>query len=81
VGWLLRELSVTEQRYQAVLALGLAARMGADRTWWTLALDLTVCTLVIAFAHVWLRRFPKGPLESLWAWAYQLPQRSRLAEL
>ena len=55
--------------------LGLASRMGDARTWWTLALYLTVCTLVIAFAQAWLRRFTQGPLETLWAWAYQLPQR------
>jgi uncharacterized protein len=54
--------------------LGLASAMGNARTWWTLALYLTVGTLVIAFAHLWLRRFARGPLETLWAWAYQLRQ-------
>jgi uncharacterized protein len=55
--------------------LGLATQMGNARTWWTLALYITVCAMVIAFAYLWLRRFTRGPLEALWAWAYQLPQR------
>ena len=57
--------------------LGLASAMGDARTWWTLGLYLTVCALVIALAQLWLRRFTRGPLEALWAWAYQLPQRQQ----
>jgi uncharacterized protein len=57
--------------------LGLAGRMGDARTWWTIALYPVVCALVITFAHVWLRRFARGPLEAVWAWAYELPQRRR----
>lgn len=58
--------------------LGLAASMGEARTWWTLALYPTVCALVIAViagAHLWLRQFQRGPLESIWAWAYEWPER------
>ncbi|HEX5877145.1 MAG TPA: DUF418 domain-containing protein [Actinomycetota bacterium] len=57
--------------------LGLAARMGDARTWWTLALYPAVCMVVIACAHLWLRRYPRGPLEAAWAWAYQHPPRRR----
>ena len=57
--------------------LGLAARMGDLRTWWTLVLYAAVCTLVIALAHLWLRRFAQGPLEAAWAWAYDLPLQRR----
>jgi uncharacterized protein len=49
--------------------LGLAEQMGDARTWWTLALYVAVCASVITFAHLWLRRFARGPLEALWAWA------------
>jgi hypothetical protein len=47
--------------------------MGDARTWWTLALYLAVCTLVIALARAWLRRFSKGPLETLWAYQPTTP--------
>jgi uncharacterized protein len=56
---------------------GLAAGMGDLRTWWTLVLYAAVCTLVIALAHIWLRRFAQGPLEAAWARAYALPRRRR----
>jgi uncharacterized protein len=53
---------------------GLAARMGDMRTLWTLVLYAAVCTLVITLAHLWLRRFARGPLETAWAWVYDLPR-------
>jgi uncharacterized protein len=56
---------------------GLAARMGDQRTWWTLVLYAAVCTLVIALAHLWLRRFARGPLETAWTWVYNLPRRRK----
>jgi uncharacterized protein len=56
---------------------GLAARMGDARTWWTLLLYAVVCTLVVTVAHLWLRRFPRGPLETVWAWVYEPPRRAR----
>jgi uncharacterized protein len=57
---------------------GLAAGMGDLRTWWTLVMYAAVCTLVIALAHLWLRRFAQGPLEAAWARAYDLPRQRRV---
>lgn len=57
--------------------LGLAARMGSARTWWTLIVYAAVCAVVVTFAHLWLRRFVRGPLEAAWTWAYELPFRRR----
>jgi uncharacterized protein len=56
--------------------LGMAARMDGARTWWTLLIYAAVCTIVVTFAHLWLRRFARGPLEAAWTWAYQRPFRS-----
>jgi uncharacterized protein len=57
--------------------VGLAARMGGARTWWTLVLYAAVCAVVVTLAHLWLRRFGRGPLEAAWAWAYERPFRRR----
>jgi uncharacterized protein len=52
--------------------LGLAARMGADvRTAGTVGLYLLVAAAVMTFAHLWLRRFERGPVEWLWNAAYR----------
>jgi len=55
--------------------LGLAARLGDARPWWTLVAWAAISLLVIAAARLWLRRFDRGPIEAVWAWAYDLPQR------
>jgi uncharacterized protein len=55
--------------------LGLAARLGDTRPWWTLVAWAGISLLVITGARLWLRRFSRGPLELVWAWAYGLPQR------
>jgi len=55
--------------------LGLAARLGDARPWWTLVAWAGISLLVIAAARLWLRRFSRGPIELVWAWAYELPQR------
>lgn len=57
--------------------LGLAARLWPARPWPTLLVFAIVCTVVATFAHLWLRRFDKGPLEALWAWAYARPWRRK----
>ena len=36
----------------------------------TVAIYLVVATVIMAFAHLWLRRFGAGPVEWLWRWAY-----------
>ena len=52
--------------------LGLAARMDAAvRVPGTIGLYLLVAAVVVAAAHLWLRRFERGPLEALWATSYR----------
>lgn len=52
--------------------LGLAARLSASaRVPVTIALFLLVSGLVALFAHLWLRRFARGPLEWLWHAGYR----------
>lgn len=51
---------------------GLAARLSADaRVPATVAVFLLVGGLVALFAHLWLRRFRRGPLEWLWHAGYR----------
>ncbi|MFF5449065.1 DUF418 domain-containing protein [Streptomyces sp. NPDC012888] len=49
------------------LGLGLAARFAdsPDRPWWVMGLWAAVCAVLAAGSWLWLRRFPKGPLESV----------------
>ncbi|TLQ42894.1 DUF418 domain-containing protein [Streptomyces marianii] len=48
------------------IGLGLAERLGeSGRPWWVMGLWAAVCAVLMAGSAVWLRRFPKGPLESL----------------
>ncbi|GIH74973.1 hypothetical protein Plo01_14020 [Planobispora longispora] len=57
--------------------LGLAGRLDGLRPWWVPAAWAGICLLFMTLASLWLRRFDRGPLELLWQWAYQAPQRSR----
>lgn len=46
---------------------GVAARVSPDaRVPFTVAVYLVVALIIIGFAHLWLRRFDRGPVE--WAW-------------
>lgn len=55
--------------------LGLAARLDDLRPWWVIAAWAGICALFMVLAELWLRRFPRGPIETAWQWAYQAPQR------
>ncbi|MCU1643088.1 MAG: hypothetical protein JWN03_3363 [Nocardia sp.] len=51
--------------------LGIASLVSPDsRVLFTLAVYLIVSALMLAFAHVWLRRFARGPVEWLWNTSY-----------
>ncbi|MEV8534023.1 DUF418 domain-containing protein [Streptomyces sp. NPDC051211] len=48
------------------LGLGLASRIPADAgPWWVMGLWAAVCAVLVAGSWLWLRRFPRGPLESV----------------
>ncbi|NNH69365.1 DUF418 domain-containing protein [Nocardia uniformis] len=52
--------------------LGLAAQVsGNARVPFTVAVYLVTAGLMLVFAHVWLRRFQRGPVEWLWNRSYQ----------
>jgi uncharacterized protein len=52
--------------------LGLASRLDpAVRVPATVVLYLVVVTVVVAFAHLWSRRFTRGPVEWLWNSSYR----------
>lgn len=40
-------------------------------TYWTLLIYLGIAALLIAFSALWLRRFPRGPVELVWHWSYE----------
>jgi len=51
---------------------GLASRLSDEsRVPATIGLYLLVCALIMVFAHAWLQRFQRGPLELLWQLAHQ----------
>lgn len=59
---------------------GLAAKLTAQsRVPATVALFVLVSALVGLFAHLWLRRFQRGPLEWLWHVAYRRLAGTRMA--
>lgn len=58
--------------------LGLAATLDGLRPWWVVAAWAGICALFMTLSTLWLRRFERGPVETLWQWAYLAPQgRSR----
>ncbi|MFD3743510.1 DUF418 domain-containing protein [Nocardia sp. NPDC058633] len=51
---------------------GLAARVSESaRVPFTVGIYLLVCAAIIVFAHLWLRRFERGPVEWLWNRTYR----------
>ncbi|MGW0050011.1 DUF418 domain-containing protein [Nocardia cyriacigeorgica] len=51
---------------------GLAARFSPDaRVPFTVAVYLVVALVIVCFAHLWLRRFDRGPVEWLWNVTYR----------
>ena len=60
----------------SVLFYGWGLNLGAAPASWRLPLTLAgwliTSALVLAAAHLWLRRWPRGPLEWLWARGYGL---------
>ncbi|NUP26823.1 MAG: DUF418 domain-containing protein, partial [Nocardia sp.] len=56
---------------------GLAARFAPTaRVPFTIGIYLTVCVVIAVFAHLWLRRFERGPVEWLWNSTYRLLNRA-----
>lgn len=57
---------------------GLAARFAPEhRVPFTVAVYLVVVTVIALFAHYWLRRFERGPVEWLWHMSYQRLTRAQ----
>ncbi|GAA5027507.1 DUF418 domain-containing protein [Actinopolymorpha pittospori] len=59
--------------------LGLTARLEGARPWWVIGAYVGIVALFMSLSSLWLRRFDRGPLELMWQWAYQAPQRRRPA--
>jgi uncharacterized protein len=58
--------------------LGLAARVSTDaRVPFTVGIYLLVTLIIVSFAHLWLRRFERGPVEWLWNVSYRALARER----
>ncbi|MCC8250247.1 DUF418 domain-containing protein [Saccharothrix luteola] len=55
--------------------LGLARRWGHLGPWFTGGVWLVVAVLLVVGASWWMRRFERGPVETVWDWAYRAPQR------
>lgn len=58
--------------------LGLAARVSPDaRVPFTIAIYLVVTLIIVTAAHLWLRRFERGPVEWAWNACYRVLTRER----
>lgn len=57
---------------------GLTGRIGAPGT---IAAAIAISSARALFAHLWLRRFSSGPLETIWRWLAGLPFRAIRAEV
>ncbi|MBW4717058.1 DUF418 domain-containing protein [Saccharothrix sp. SC076] len=55
--------------------LDLTGRFGHLGVWFTAAMWLVVSTLLVLGASWWMGRHERGPVETLWNWAYRAPQR------
>ena len=56
----------------AMVAFGVADMIaGQWYTYWTLLIYLGIAALLVAFSALWLRRFPRGPVELVWHWSYE----------
>ncbi|WP_433271749.1 DUF418 domain-containing protein [Actinosynnema sp. CS-041913] len=53
----------------------LVARFGHWGVWFTAGMWLVVSALLVVGASWWMARFRRGPVEAVWNWAYQAPQR------
>ncbi|MFD8632092.1 DUF418 domain-containing protein [Streptomyces sp. NPDC059533] len=51
------------------IGLGLAERLGGSGPWWVMGLWAVVSLALAAGSGLWLRRFERGPLESVQGWA------------
>ncbi|MFI8499224.1 DUF418 domain-containing protein [Streptomyces sp. NPDC085524] len=51
------------------IGLGLAERLGGSGPWWVMGLWAAVSLALAAGSGLWLRRFERGPLESVQQWA------------
>ena len=92
-GWILRGLASVGRTamscyvFQNVAAsvlcygwgLGLAAHLTWGRPWSVVLLWAGIVSMFVVLASWWLRRFPRGPLELVWHWAYELPWRRAAA--
>lgn len=56
---------------------GLAVRFDDYRPWWVVGAWAGISALFMLLSSLWLRRFPRGPLEWVWHWAYTKPRRRR----
>ncbi|WP_329382625.1 DUF418 domain-containing protein [Streptomyces sp. NBC_01351] len=59
------------------IGLGLADRLGGSGPWWVMGLWAAVSLALAAASGLWLRRFERGPLESVQQWALSPRARSR----
>ncbi|MFJ8011829.1 DUF418 domain-containing protein [Streptomyces sp. NPDC096339] len=50
------------------IGLGLAERLGGSGPWWVMGLWAAVSVALAAGSALWLRRFERGPLESVQGW-------------
>lgn len=51
---------------------GVSAKIdGPWFTYWTLLIYLGIAAFLIAFSALWLRQFPRGPVELVWHWSYE----------
>ncbi|MCP2288269.1 DUF418 domain-containing protein [Nocardia amikacinitolerans] len=58
--------------------LGLSARVSPDaRVPFTIAIYLVVSVIIVTAAHLWLRRFERGPVEWAWHASYRVLARER----
>lgn len=55
--------------------LGLAEELDALRPWWVLLAWAGIFLTCAVGASLWLRKFSRGPVELVWHWAHQVPQR------
>ncbi|XVS66660.1 DUF418 domain-containing protein [Actinosynnema sp. CA-299493] len=55
--------------------LGLARRWGHLGPWFTGGVWLAVAVLLLVGASWWMGRFERGPVETVWDWAYRAPRR------
>lgn len=86
VGWLGRQVAAVgamalscyllQNILGVIIQYNLVPRVDVGYLWMTLGCFVAISVVMVVFARIWLRRFPRGPVELLWHWSHRAITRN-----